>query len=149
MKGSIEANARAWQAQLKVIRPLAYHQTIRSEDLADARTLVDFLGNDPQIKREQVIGQWASGEIKAGTILTTRMIEAAPMVKSGQLITITSEYGSVQVKAVARALESGGFGETIKVKNETTGDIYEATLTGPQAGRIGGSERPKTASISN
>ena len=155
MKGTIEASARAWQEQLKVIKPLSYHQTIQTDDIADSRVLVDNLGVDPQIKREQIVGQWAAHEIKAGTVLTTRMIDAAPMVKSGQLVTVISEYGNVKIKAVGRAQESGSYGATIKIKNEITGDVYEATLTGAQTAYIGNGnpaaktkEQPRTASTS-
>jgi flagella basal body P-ring formation protein FlgA len=151
-KATIEATARAWQDQLVVNKPLGYHQTIRGEDLTDRRALVEQLTGEATMKREQAVGQWAGQDLHVGTILTPRLIEAAPLVKTGQLVSITAEQGTVQIKTVARALESGSFGQTIRVKNETTGDVYEATLTGLQTAKVSASvstEKPNVATVGN
>ena len=50
---------------------------------------------------------------------------------------ITLRVGNVQVKTVGRAMESGCFGQAVKVRNEATQDVYEVTMTGPQEGSIG------------
>jgi hypothetical protein len=34
-------------------------------------------------------------------------------------------------------MESGSFGQTIKVKSEQTQDVYDVTLTGPQQASMG------------
>jgi flagella basal body P-ring formation protein FlgA len=59
------------------------------------------------------------------------------LAKSGQFVTVTLNQGSVQIRTVARAMESGSYGETIKVRNEDTRDVYDVTLTGPQTATIG------------
>ena len=58
------------------------------------------------------------------------------MPHPGQFVTITITSGSVRVKTVARAMDAGTFGQTIRVKNEATKDIYEVTLTGPQTAEM-------------
>ena len=149
-KANVDAVARAWQDQLIAIKPLAYRATIRSGDLADRRALIDQLGSEPNVKRDQVVGQWAAQELRAGTIITSRLIEAAPLVKTGQLVTVTAEQGNVKVRAVARALEGGSFGQVIRLKNEDTGETYEAALTGPQTAKVSAStEKPNAASDGN
>ena len=151
-KTTIDATARAWQDQLVVIKPMVYHQTIRTEDVADRRALVEQWNGDESLKREQIIGQWAAQDLRAGSILTPRLVEAAPLVKTGQLVTVTAEQGTVQIKAVARAMEGGSFGQTIKLKNETTGDTFEATLTGPQTAKVSANvtgEHANVATVAN
>lgn len=151
-KTTIDATARAWQDQLVVIKPMVYHQTIRTEDVADRRALVEQWNGDEALKRDQIIGQWAAQDLRAGSILTPRLVEAAPLVKTGQLVTVTAEQGTVQIKAVARAMEGGSFGQTIKLKNETTGDTYEATLTGPQTAKVSATvtgEHANVATVAN
>jgi flagella basal body P-ring formation protein FlgA len=54
-------------------------------------------------------------------------------------VNVTLTQGGVQLQTVAKAMEAGSFGESIKVKNEQTGDIYEVTLTGPQTATMGAS----------
>jgi flagella basal body P-ring formation protein FlgA len=144
-KTTINANARAWQDQLVVIKPMAYHQTIRSEDLADHRMLIEHLSGDPAIKRDQAVGQMAGRELQAGTILTPRMVEAAPLVKTGQLVTVTVEQGHVQITSAARAMEGGSYGQVIKVKNEATNNIFEVTITGAQAAKLSPAAQERVA----
>lgn len=151
-KVTIGATARAWQDQLVVIKPMAYHQTIRNEDLSDRRALVEQWNGDDALKREQVVGQWAAQELRAGSILTPRLVEAAPLVRTGQLVTVTAEQGTVQIKTVARATEGGSFGQTIKLKNETTGETFDATLTGPQTAKVSATvtgEHSNVAAVGN
>ena len=60
------------------------------------------------------------------------MLDPVQLVKVGQFVTITLEQGTVRIKTVAKALESGSFGQTIRVKNEATKDVFQVVLTGPQ-----------------
>jgi flagella basal body P-ring formation protein FlgA len=129
---SIAAEARAWQDQLVVAKPLAARQVIRSEDVIARRTLVDQVGDDPLLTSDQVVGQQAGRELKPGTVLTGKLIDPVQLVKVGQFITVTLEQGTVRIKTVARAMESGSYGQTIRVKNEATREVFQVVLTGPQ-----------------
>jgi flagella basal body P-ring formation protein FlgA len=128
----ISAEARAWQEQLVAARPLAFHQTIREADIAQRRALVDQLSDDPLLTKDQIIGQQASREMKPDMVFTSRTIDPTQLVKVGQYVTITLNQGTVRIKTVARAMESGSYGQTIRVKNETTKDVFQVVLTGPQ-----------------
>ncbi|HEY7090183.1 MAG TPA: flagellar basal body P-ring formation chaperone FlgA [Tepidisphaeraceae bacterium] len=131
-KVSVSALARAWQDQAVVTKPLATRQVIRSEDVLSRRTLVDQISDDPLVTSDQVLGQQASRELKPGTVLTGRMLDPVQLVKVGQYVTVTLEQGTVRIKTVAKALEGGSFGQTIRVKNEATKDVFQVVLTGPQ-----------------
>ncbi len=137
-KHDIIATARCWQQQVVVTQPLAYKQIIRAEDVIDRRTLVDRLDDQPLLTREQVVGNMAAMELKPGTVMTARLVQAVPLVRSGQLVTVSLKQGGVQLKTVARALEAGTFGQTIRVRNEATRDIFEVVMTGPQEATLGG-----------
>jgi flagella basal body P-ring formation protein FlgA len=132
-KVAISAEARAWQTQLVVSKPIAARQIIRPEDLVQRRTLVNQLGGDPLVTMEQTAGQQAGRELKPGDVLTGKMIDPVQLVKSGQFVTVSLEQGTVRVKTVARAMENGSYGQTIRVKNEATREILEVVVTGPQA----------------
>jgi flagella basal body P-ring formation protein FlgA len=131
-KIQITANARAWRNEMVVARPLATRQIIRAEDFVERRTLVDQLSDDPLLSADQIVGQQASRELKPGSVLTARMIDPVQLVKSGQLITVTLDQGTVRIKIVVRAMESGSYGQTIRVKNETTREVFQVVLTGPR-----------------
>jgi flagella basal body P-ring formation protein FlgA len=132
-KVTILAEARAWQNQLLINKPLAMGQVIQAGDIAPHRALVNELPDDPLVTQEQVVGQQAARELKSGTVLTARLIDPVQLVKTGQFVTITLDQGTVKIRTVARALEGGSFGQTIRVKNEATKDVYQVVITGPQS----------------
>ena len=136
-KGVIAATARAWQQQVVVRSPLGYHQVIRAEDVMEKRVLSDRLPDDPLLSMSQVVGQQAARELKVGTVISARLIEALPLVRPGQLVTISLVVGTVRVKTVGRALEPGSYGQSVKVRNDATRDIFEVVMTGPQEGTMG------------
>jgi flagella basal body P-ring formation protein FlgA len=145
-KTTISAVARVWQEQLMVRKPMAYHQTIRAEDLISRRTLVNQLDGETLMKREQVVGQLCSHELQAGTVLTARLVDAAPLAKTGDLVTVTLSQGNVKITTVVRAMDGGSFGQSIRGKQETTGAIFDVTLTGMKCGEISVESSPQTAS---
>jgi len=148
-KAPIAAVARAWQEQVVVTKPLAYKQIIQESDVLLRRALIDRVGDEVVLKPAQIIGNQAASDLKPGSVLTARNVEAVPLVKNGQLVTVTLAQGNVQVKTVARAMEGGAFGQTVRVRNESTKDVFDVTITGPQTATLSASAvipPPKVAS---
>jgi flagella basal body P-ring formation protein FlgA len=137
-KAVISATARAWQDQVVANRPISGRQIIRPEDVVEKRTLVESLPDSPLLKRDQIVGQQAAMDMKPGAVFLARLVQATPLARPGQLVTITLQAGAVQIRTVAKAMDEGTFGQTIRVRNEETKEMYEVTLTGPQQGTLGG-----------
>jgi flagella basal body P-ring formation protein FlgA len=110
---------------------------LRDDDIIERRTLIDHIDDDPVLTRAQIVGQQASRDLRPGSVMTARMVESVPLAKVGQYVSIKLTQGGVQVQTVAKAMQSGSFGETIRVKNEATNEIFAATLTGPQTAVMG------------
>jgi flagella basal body P-ring formation protein FlgA len=127
-KVTINALARAWQDQVVVARPIGHKQIIGDADVSDRRVLVDRLDDNRPLNRAQVVGQQAA---------MARLVEPVQMAQTGQLITVTLSEGNIEIKTVARAMDDGALGQTIRVRNETTREVYEVILTGPQTARMG------------
>jgi flagella basal body P-ring formation protein FlgA len=141
-KVNIAAVARAWQNQVVIGKALLARQIIQATDVAQRRMLVDRLSDEQLLAASQIVGQQAARDLKPGMVVTSRMVDPVPLAKGGQFITITLNQGGIRVKTVGRAMEGGTFGQTIKVKNEATNDIYEIVLTGPQEGTLGAPASP-------
>lgn len=135
-KISLTANARAWQKQVVLVRPVAFNGVIQPDDVAEKRVLSDHLPDAPLLSVEQAVGQQASRELKPGTVLTAPMINPVELARAGQFVTVTLISGAIRIKTVGRAMESGTFGQTVRVKNEANGELYQVLLTGPQEGTI-------------
>lgn len=136
----ISAVARAWTEQLVLSKPLAMRQTVSESDFAVKRTLADKLSHDPLVTKDAAIGQQAARDLKAGTVLTSSLLAPVELVRSGQLVTVLMRRGTVEVKSVAVALQNGSAGQSIKVKNDVTNQVFQVTLTGPQTGTMSSSD---------
>lgn len=136
-KVRVAALARAWQSQMVVSQPVAYRGVFRDEDLTPRRVLIDRMSDDTVLDKSQIVGQEAARDLQTGMVMTARMVEAVPLAKSGQYVTVTLNEGSVRVTTVARAMETGSYGQTIKVRNDETKDIFDVTLIGPQTATMG------------
>lgn len=137
----ISGRARAWQTQVVATRGLASGQLVREEDVEERRVLVDRMAEEMLFTKKQALMMQASRGISAGTVLAGRNLNPVLMVRSGQLVSVVLRQGAVEVKAVARAMEGGAYGQTIRVKNEQTNDVLEVTVSGPQEANMG----PETA----
>jgi flagella basal body P-ring formation protein FlgA len=62
-------------------------------------------------------------------------------------VTVSLSQGSVQIKTVAKALEAGTYGQTIRVKNETTRDTFQVILTGPQTATMNLNSVPSATTL--
>ena len=134
---TMNADAREWERELVLSKAANFKQVLRDDDLTERRVLVDHVSDDQVLTRTQIVGQQASRDLKPGTVLTARLIDPVPLARLGQYVTITLNEGGVQVKTVAKAMESGSYGQTIKVKSEQTQDVFDVTLTGPQVASMG------------
>jgi flagella basal body P-ring formation protein FlgA len=143
----VTADARAWQDQLVLASPAAYHEVLRPDDVTERRVLVTQMGDDPPLTRKQAVGQQAARDLKPGTVLTGKLIDPVPLAKVGQYVTVTLTSGGVQVRTVAKAMEAGTYGQTIKVRNEATRDEYQVTLSGPQVATMGPGPDANVATI--
>ena len=128
----VTADARAWLKEQIVTRPLATRQLITEQDVVEKRLLVDHLPDDVLLEHDQIVNQAAARDLKPGTIFTARLVDPVQMVKGGQYVSVESNTGGVSIKSVARALESGNYGQSIRVRNEATRETFNVTVIGAE-----------------
>jgi flagella basal body P-ring formation protein FlgA len=139
-KVTLNATARAFVDQVLVAEPIAIHSPLEAADFTTRRVLVDSMPNRQLLHLDQCVGQEASEDLQPGTIMTAQLVSAVPLVKPGQLVTIDLRHGTVELRSVARAMEEGSMGQTIRVRNENTRDMLDVTVTGAQEGRLNDSD---------
>jgi len=55
-------------------------------------------------------------------------LRAKTIVERGRSLTLTADQGSIQIRAVVEALDNGGIGQRIRVRNNSTGRIIDAVI---------------------
>jgi flagella basal body P-ring formation protein FlgA len=143
-KVTVAATARAWQTQVLLSKPLGQRQVIQPTDVIEQRMLVDTLSDELLLTTAQTVGQQTSRDVKPGTVMTARMVEAVPLAKAGQYVTINVNHGAIRLTTAGRAMEGGSFGQVIRVRNEDTNETYHVQLTGPLEGFVGAASAPTT-----
>ena len=66
--------------------------------------------------------------VSAGRLLTWRDIGRRPLVKKGELVEVSAASGLLVVKMKALAMENGGQGETITIRNPESQKNFAATV---------------------
>ncbi|MHC4609701.1 MAG: flagellar basal body P-ring formation chaperone FlgA, partial [Planctomycetota bacterium] len=81
----------------------------------------------------RVIGQRAKKFVSPGAMLSARELETVPLVKRGQLVTVRSTTRRVVVETAAKALESGGYGDAVELRDaKRRGRRLIGVVTGPR-----------------
>jgi flagella basal body P-ring formation protein FlgA len=127
-----------FEEQLVLTRALSSGQTILKSDIATKRVPVDAPATQPVLEAEQLIGQSAARDLRAGETLCVDDVKPAQAIAAGQFMTVSLKIGPDQqpVETVAKAMNDGAPGDTIEAKNEATGEVYNVTITGPNAGQV-------------
>jgi len=138
---TINATARVWETQIVLVKPLAYRQVIRDQDVEEKRMLAEQLPPEPLLSKAQAVGQEAARELKPGVVLTSSLVSPAMLARPGQLITVNVIRGRMKITAVAKAIDGGSYGQAVRARNDIDPtQVFEVTLTGPQEGTIVGEQ---------
>ncbi len=76
-------------------------------------------------------GQTAARTLEAGVVLLAQDLKNPPVILAGDPVELRLGRGSVQVTVRAFARREGSLGQTIPVRNELTGQLVNARVTGP------------------
>ena len=79
---------------------------------------------------EAAIGLVARRAIPAGSVLIATMLEAPNDVERGQTVMVEVHSGGAVVKLEAKAESAGRKGDTVSVRNATSGTLFHAQIEG-------------------
>lgn len=77
----------------------------------------------------QVIGQQASRNLKANTVLHAGMIAAPQLIKRGDAVVITTDGERIAVRTQGIALQNGVEGASVQVRNPRSGRVVTGVVT--------------------
>ena len=98
-------------------RDLERGEKINEDDLYMVKRNLSHLSSKILTDKNEIIGLMAKHNIKADTCLKEWMIEKAPVVDKGDIVTILAESGDLLVTVPGKVLMKGFSGELVKVQN--------------------------------
>jgi flagella basal body P-ring formation protein FlgA len=107
--------------QLFVLRHgLRRGDVLAADDVSEKETYLTGSTVYPS-SRSEVVGKKLRRDLPAGTVLTPQVLEDRILVKSGDMVRIVAENSRLAIHANGKALDRGKMGQTIRVRNLTSG----------------------------
>lgn len=98
-------------------KPIGRYKPITNDDICIQTKDLSELQSNVITSYEEALGKRAKRTINANVILRTDLIEAPPLVKYGDIVSIIAESGSLKVTALGKVKQKGFRGDRIKVIN--------------------------------
>jgi len=100
-----------------VSRNIKRGEILQADDLYLSRKNISRLPSTVLTHKEKAIGLMLKHQVRADTPLKEWMLERAPIVKRGDMVTILAESGGLRVTVPGKILEKGYQGQFVKVEN--------------------------------
>jgi flagella basal body P-ring formation protein FlgA len=113
-------------------RPIARGEMIAAADVGLALLPVASLAEDAVRHVEDLVGRQAARPLAAGRAARAGEVTAPWQVRRGESASMAFARGGLQIVTAAEALENGRAGQTIRVRNATSGEVRQAVVIGPR-----------------
>ncbi|MHB0888792.1 MAG: flagellar basal body P-ring formation chaperone FlgA [Acidithiobacillus sp.] len=122
------------QAVVVAARPLAAGTVLAADDLSIIQRNASNLAASAVVNPQMAVGQVLRFGVGAGQPILASMLDAPEIVHAGQEITLVAEGDGVRISTIAKAMENGRPGQTILVRNNSSGKVIRGTVD--QAGAV-------------
>jgi flagella basal body P-ring formation protein FlgA len=79
---------------------------------------------------DQVIDMTSRRSLRSGEILRKSLLAAPVLVRRGETVRVVAQREQVEVTIVGEALDAGGRGDVVRVRNGSTGKVISTRVTG-------------------
>lgn len=128
---------------LRVSTIPALSKTVRKGSIINASDIRWVTIPDAQVGRniirdtEKLIGMTPRTQIKEGMPVRLSEVNRPTLVKRGALVKIHFNTSKISLSAIGKAIENGGKGDVIQVKNNSSDKIITAVVLGENQVRVG------------
>lgn len=125
---STVARVKTFDNVIVAKRMLDRHQKITEDDIEVQRVETTSFRRHFFRRDEAVVNHRTRQVIQKGKVIFANMVELPPVIKRGDVIKIKIVLKNVEVTALGQALEDGRLGQTIHVKNISSGKRLQARV---------------------
>jgi len=116
------------QAVVVAARPLGAGTVLAADDLSIIQRNASNLAGSAVVNPQLAVGQVLRFGVAAGQPILASMLDAPEVVHAGQEITLIAEGDGVRISTIAKAMENGRPGQTILVRNNSSGKVIRGTV---------------------
>lgn len=122
---------KTYQMVIVLSRPIQRGEIITRQHLAIEKRDVSKLREDFVTQVEQVENKQSKLQLNTGTILSLRNIIEPILIKRGDKVVISTTKPDFSIRMSGVAMMDGTKGQLIKIKNQNSGRIINATVIEP------------------
>ena len=111
-------------------RKIASGEVITEENIHESRVETTDIGGVLIRDPKELVGKIARRVFAAGDPLPMEAFSEPPLIRRGDMVSLRLERAGIALTSVARAEESGRFGDVIRVKNVEFSSEVRARVTG-------------------
>ncbi len=127
-KVKMRGNLELYGEVVVLTRRLGRRDIISKEDLTVVRRNITMFSHELVTSPQEAIGQGLRASLGAGTVLLKQYLEKQPLVKRGDLVTITANSDFMQISTKGEARSQGAEGDFIQVKNLSSRQMITAQV---------------------
>lgn len=110
--------------------------TLSFEDLRISEVFLDRLEPNLLTKLDDAIGLHANASLREGSLVLKDQIRPTLLIQRNELVRVQAVVGGLVVQTYARALEDGGEGQTIQVRNERSRELITVRVIAPRTAML-------------
>lgn len=150
------SGAGGWRYEFVVKAQISARVAIAATDIAAGKVITD---DDVLLERHdisgvadsiadprEVVGMSGKRTVRAGELLRVALLSSPTLVKRGEAVRIVARIDQVEVSMAGEALDGGGRGALVRVRN-ASGTIIRARVT--EAGTVQPADQPITVNSRN
>jgi flagella basal body P-ring formation protein FlgA len=137
---TVTVDTRIYRRVLVALRAIRRGELLGEEVLEQEERDVTLLKDGCYAELDQVRGMQARRPINAGAVLTHLHSQSVPLVRQGDPVELVVVGGGMELSAPGVALQDGGAGVRIRVKNQESGKILHGEVLAAGVVRLGGGE---------
>lgn len=128
---NVVADYEEWREVPVAARPLERGAIISEKDIERARMNIANLPKEAAYVEQELIGQEVKGEVGIGEIFRKDRLVLPPMIAAGSAVKVVYKTRLMEASASGIALEAGGAGEEIRVRNDSSKRILKGVVSEP------------------
>lgn len=125
----------AVRARITAMVAIAAAPVAANETLTDAQVTIERrdISNiaDPVANTQEVVGKMSHRMLRPGDILRAGQLVSPILVKRGDAVTMIARVEGIEVSTAGEAMDAGGEGAIVRVRNVGSGQVVRMRVAGP------------------
>jgi flagella basal body P-ring formation protein FlgA len=134
----MKAIADEWRMMPVAVRPMAKGAIVSASDIHLMRMNGTSMGRDSLENLADIVGRSLTKDVVEGEMFKASAVVIPPVIAAGTRVTVVFRQNRLEVTATGTAIENGGLGQDIRVRNESSKKIVMGRVIEPGLVMVGG-----------